>query len=145
MSTSSIQSASATTAKYYDLHVGGIGYLKRIRVVKPKKGGEFLACSVSALHGSADSVEYTNFDLRVSGSLAQRCIKALEQSMGADDKVLIGFKVGDIYPDAFTVTDGTDAGKLLQVIKGRLLQVTFAKINNISFDLPLSEPEAQAA
>jgi len=29
---------------YFDLHISGIGYLNRIREVKPKKGEPFLAC-----------------------------------------------------------------------------------------------------
>ncbi len=36
---------------YFNLHVEGVGYLNRVRTVKPKKGQEFLACTVAALRG----------------------------------------------------------------------------------------------
>ena len=38
-------------SKFYDLHVTGLGYLNRVRMVKPNKGETFLACSISALRG----------------------------------------------------------------------------------------------
>src|SRR5690606_14410667 len=36
---------------YFDLHITGLGYLSRIREVKPKKGDSFLACDIAALNG----------------------------------------------------------------------------------------------
>ena len=44
---------------YFDLHATGVGYLNRPRTVTPRKGEKFLACSISAMRGSADEVEYT--------------------------------------------------------------------------------------
>ena len=35
---------------YFDLHITGLGYLNRIREVKPKKGDSFLACDIAALN-----------------------------------------------------------------------------------------------
>ena len=37
---------------FFDLHVEGVGYLNRVRTVQPKKGQEFLACTVSAMRGA---------------------------------------------------------------------------------------------
>lgn len=34
--------------RYFDLITEGVGYLNRIRTVKPKKGHEYLACSIKA-------------------------------------------------------------------------------------------------
>jgi hypothetical protein len=60
---------------YFNLHVEGVGYLNRVRTVKPKKGQEFLACTVAALRGSDSDVSYTKFDCRVSGADAQAIVK----------------------------------------------------------------------
>src|SRR3546814_4854972 len=35
---------------YFDLHITGLGYLNRIRAVKPKNGDAFLACDIAALN-----------------------------------------------------------------------------------------------
>ncbi|WP_350617546.1 DUF3577 domain-containing protein, partial [Pseudomonas sp. HY7a-MNA-CIBAN-0227] len=41
-------------AKFFDLHTTGIGYLNRIREVKPRgKGKPFMAVTVAALRGSS--------------------------------------------------------------------------------------------
>ena len=59
---------------YFDLHITGLGYLNRIREVKPKKGDSFLACDIAALNGPSDDVSYVRFDARVSGSEAQHLV-----------------------------------------------------------------------
>lgn len=55
----------AQEAKYFDLHTTGIGYLNRIREVPIRRGEPFLAVTVAALHGAADSVEYSYIDCKV--------------------------------------------------------------------------------
>jgi hypothetical protein len=114
-----------TTAKYFDLHTSGIGYISRIREVKPKKGGNFLACKVSALCGSTDAVEYRPFDCRVSGSQAEKLVRRCMEAVDAEKKVLIAFNIGDIYPDLYTAADGTPA----VMMKGRLLRIDWIKVD----------------
>ncbi len=63
---------------FFDLHVNGVGYLNRIREVKPRKGQPFLACSISAMRGEPSDVEYTKFDLRVTGAEAKRVVAMLK-------------------------------------------------------------------
>jgi len=46
-------------AKYFDLHLTGVGYLNRIRLVTPKEGEPFLSVTLAALRGSVDNVLYT--------------------------------------------------------------------------------------
>ena len=85
---SQVQSQDATTntpigtpaegKAFFDLHVNGVGYLNRIREVKPRKGQPFLACSISAMRGDPSDVEYTKFDLRVTGSDAKRIVAMLK-------------------------------------------------------------------
>jgi len=124
---------------YFDLHTTGVGYLNRPRTVTPRKGEPFLACSISAMRGSADDVEYTKYDLRVSGSDAKEAIKFLESEVNAGKAVIIGFKIGDSYPDVFTYEKGEKKGETGVVTKGRLLKVTFAKVDGKTVDLPQTE------
>lgn len=130
-----MQVANPTVSKFFDLHTTGLGYLNRIRIVKPKKGDSFLACSISALRGDSQDPETSKFDLRISGAHAQACVEFLKNSVDADQKVLVGFKIGDIYPEMFEVSkDGEKQIKM--IIKGRLLQIVWAKIDGVPVNLP---------
>src|SRR3546814_1281032 len=73
---------------YFDLHITGLGYLNRIREVKPKKGDAFLACDIAALNGPSDDVSYVRFDTRVSGSEAQHLVRRCIQAVDAEKKAI---------------------------------------------------------
>ena len=143
------QSQSASQQSYFNLHVEGVGYLNRVRTVKPKKGQEFLACSIAAMRGSSDAVEYTKFDCTVSGADAKKVIRQLESDVNAERAVIIGFRIADIYPETFTFEKGITVGQLGVSIKGRLLRVKFAKVNGEAVDLPQpahsNQPESATA
>lgn len=89
-------------SEYFDLHTQGIGYLNRVREVRPKNGTPFWACDIAALHGSADNVNTTRFDCRVSGAKAIDLVQQYQDAVKQDRKVLIGFRLGDLYVDTFT-------------------------------------------
>jgi hypothetical protein len=129
---------------YFDLHVSGIGYLNRIREVKPRKGQTFLACSISAMRGDPMDVEYTKFDLRVTGSEAKRIVAMLRPEVDAKKAVILSFRIGDIYPEVFTYERGVKQGQQGVVIKGRLLKINFARIDGQIVELPKTEEPAQA-
>jgi len=114
---------------FFDLHITGLGYLNRIREVKPKKGDAFLACDIAALNGPSDDPEYRRFDVRVSGSQAQHLIRRCEQAVKAERKVLIGFRLGDLWTDIFTYTKGNRAGEQGVSLKARLLFVSWIKVD----------------
>jgi len=136
-------------SSFFNLHVEGVGYLNRVRTVKPKKGQEFLACTVSAMRGSTADLGYTKFDCRVSGAEARKIVKLLEPDVAAEKTVIIGFRIADIYPELFTFEKGDKKGQPGVSIKGRLLRVKFAKVNGEAVDLPepapVSESETVAA
>jgi hypothetical protein len=127
---------ASSKPSYFNLHVEGVGYLNRVRTVKPKKGQEFLACTVAALRGSDSDVSYTKFDCRVSGADAQAIVKRLEDDVAAEKAVIIGFRIADIYPEMFTFEKGDRKGQPGVSIKGRLLRIKFAKVNGKSIDVP---------
>ena len=129
---------ASSQPSYFNLHVEGVGYLNRVRTVKPKKGQEFLACTVAALRGSDSDVSYTKFDCRVSGADAQAIVKRLEDDVAAEKAVIIGFRISDIYPEMFTFEKGDRKGQQGVTIKGRLLKIKFAKVNGVAVDLPQS-------
>ena len=143
------QVQSQAQSAYFNLHVEGVGYLNRVRTVKPKQGPEFMACTVSAMRGHITSIGYTKFDCRVSGSEARKIVKLLEPDVAAEKTVIIGFKIADIYPEMFTFEKGDKKGQPGVSIKGRLLRVKFAKVNGEAVDLPepaqVSEPEGAVA
>ena len=130
------QSQATSQSSFFNLHVEGVGYLNRVRTVTPKKGQEFLACTVSAMRGSTDDIGYTRFDCRVSGADAKKIVKLLEPDVTAEKTVLIGFKIADIYPELFTFEKGDKKAQVGVSFQGRLLRIKFAKINGEAVDLP---------
>lgn len=129
---------------YFNLTASGLGYVNRIREVAPKKGEPFLCCDIAALRGAASDVEHTWFDCRVSGKEAQklvrRCINACEQKR----KVLIQFRIGDLYAETFTYSKGERAGQTGVSLKAHLLHIGLIKIDGEEvFRAPRSEPEPQ--
>ncbi len=120
---------SSNTKTYFDLHINGLGYLNRIREVQPKKGDAFLACDIAALNGPSDAPEYRRFDVRVSGSDAQHLVRRCIDAVKAEKKVLIGFRLGDLWADIFTRTKGERAGQQDVSLKARLLHISWIKID----------------
>ncbi len=135
-----MQTAQQQPREFFNLHTSGIGYLNRVRWVETqgrgRKAEPFLACSISALRGSSDAPDYTYFDLRVSGEEAIALIDGLRDEVNDRRKVLVSFKIGDIYPHLYDrdVRDqktgrSTGQKEMATLIKGRLIL-----INSISVD-----------
>lgn len=120
-----------TQPSYFDLHISGLGYLNRIREITPKKGQPFLACDIAALTGPSTDVEYRRFDVRVSGAEAQALIRRCAAAVSAERKVLIGFRLGDLWADVFTYAKGKHAGQQGVSLKARLLFVSWIKVDGV--------------
>lgn len=125
-------------AQAFNLITEGLGYLNRVRNVDVKKGAGYLACTINALMGAADDVEYLSFDCRVVSKQAIESVMLLRAAVEAKRKVLIGFRVGDGKPDFYEFPD-RETGQPVQRegIKGRLIQVLWAKIDGVNVDIPL--------
>ncbi len=130
------QRQANSQSSFFNLHVEGVGYLNRVRRIKPRKGQEFIACTVAALRGNESDVSYTKFDCRVSGADAQNVVTRLEADVAADKAVIIGFRIADIYPEMFTFEKGERKGQPGVSIKGRLLRIKFAKVNGKAVEVP---------
>lgn len=120
---------TSSEKSFFDLHITGLGYLNRIREVRPKKGEAFLACDIAALNGPSDDVSYIRFDTRVSGSEAQHLIHRCTEAVEAEKKVMIGFRLGDLWADTFTYSKGKRAGEQGVSLKARLLFISWIKVD----------------
>jgi hypothetical protein len=116
---------------YFNLHTQGIGYLNRIREVPIRRGQPFLACDIAALHGAADAVEYTRFDCKVSGAEAERLIRRCMDAVQAEKKVLLAFRIGDLWVDPFLYEKGERQGQPGASLKGRLLFIEWIKVDGV--------------
>lgn len=114
---------------FFDLHTSGVGYVNRIREVPVKRGDSFWACDIAALHGAKDDVQTTRFDCRVNGSEAEKLIMRCEQAVTDEKKVLIGFKLGDLYAETFVYEKGDKKGQTGISLKARLLYISWIKVD----------------
>lgn len=128
MTKTAVKSGTAE-ATYFDLHTTGIGYLNRIRKVEVRKGKPFTAVTVAALHGASDDVEYSYIDCTVTGSEAEKLVHRCAPAVTAGKKVLVAFRIGDIWTDVFTYTKGDKIGQPGACLKGRLLFISWIKVD----------------
>lgn len=134
------QSQEALT--YFNLHTSGIGYLNRVREVPVRRGPSFMACDIAALHGASNAVEYTRFDCKVAGGEAERLIRQYWDAVKADKKVLLSFRIGDLWIDPFLYEKGEKQGQPGASLKGRLLFIDWIKVDG---ELVYKAPARQEA
>lgn len=114
----------------FDVEINGFGYLNHVREIALTATHKMTVCTINALRGSVDDVEYTKFDCivddDVSAIISEHAVNA-EQS-----KVLIGFRLGDVRlgdSDIFVYKSGDKAGLPGAVIKSTLNRVDWIKVN----------------
>lgn len=127
---------------YFNLHTQGIGYLNRVREVQVRRGQPFMACDIAALHGAVDDVEYTRFDCKVAGGEAERLVRQHMADVQAERKVLIGFRIGDLWTDAFIYEKGERQGQPGASLKGRLIFIDWIKVDGQSVYKAPPRPQA---
>lgn len=127
--------------QYYDLHITGMGYLNRAREVAVRKNPSFLAVDITAIHGEANELQKTRFDCRVMGAEAQDILRLLMPHIEAGQKVLVGFRLGDLYAETF-IYKGEKAGQTGVSLKARLLQIIWVKVDGQPFEWPKDDKAA---
>jgi hypothetical protein len=137
------KTASSEKPKYFDLDINGIGYLNRIREVRPENGTPFLSVTIAALRGSADNVQHTHFECVVVGEEAKSLVCKLIPAVEAGLKVLVGFKLSDLQADVFTFKQGDRAGTTGISLKSRLLKFQWIKVEGKPF--PAASPVSRRA
>jgi Protein of unknown function (DUF3577) len=136
---------TAAPTTYFNLHTQGIGYLNRVREVPVRRGQPFMACDIAALHGASDDVEYTRFDCKVAGGEAERLIREHLEDVRAERKVLIAFRIGDLWVDAFTYEKGERKGQPGASLKGRLIFIEWIKVNGqLTYKAPARQDASSA-
>lgn len=125
----SLSSAAAIEAAYFNLHTQGLGYLNRIREVTPNRGKPFLACTIAALNGPTETPDYRYFDVTVCGAEAQQLVNRYAPAVAQGHKVLMGFRLGDLWTDLFRYSHGEKAGKTGVSLKARLLFISWIKVD----------------
>lgn len=140
-------SAAANEAAYFDLHTQGLGYLNRIREVTPNRGKPFLACTIAALNGPTETPDYRYFDVTVCGAEAQQLVNRYAPVVAQGHKVLMGFRLGDLWTDLFRYSRGEKAGKTGVSLKARLLFISWIKVDGqlVYQARPKSEAEGATA
>lgn len=133
------------TSKYINLITDGIGYLNRIRDIQPRRGDSFLCCDINAVYGPTGDVSYQRFDLKVSGSDAEHLVRRCQEAVVAGSKVLVGFRIGDLWVDQFTYSRGERAGQTGVSLKGRLLFIRFINIDGQRVYTAESKPRDEVA
>ena len=119
-----------TETKFFDLHTSGIGYLNRFRIVEPSNGRNYQSVTIAALRGNADNVQYTYIDCIVVEEEAKNVLLNLVDTDEKEAKYMVGFNIGDIYPETFTYKSGNKQGQTGVSLKGRLIKIKWLRKNN---------------
>ena len=128
---------------FYDLHINGIGFLDRIRMVTSKNGNPFMAVTVGlqdgeVLKGDYSKVSTTYLDCRVYGSRAFNILNdhVLQGNVDQANTVIRAVvKTGGLDAEMFTYAQGPKQGQNGVSLKSRLLQITHLYIAGDAVDL----------
>ncbi|MFP3670172.1 DUF3577 domain-containing protein, partial [Priestia sp. SIMBA_032] len=90
-------------------------------------------------------VQYTYIDCRVTGAEADTLIRHCREEINSDDKVLVGFTIGDIWISPFTYQKGEKKGQPGASLKGRLLYISMLRINGETVFRALPKDTAESA
>ncbi|MBW5288114.1 DUF3577 domain-containing protein [Burkholderia gladioli] len=133
--------------EFFNFHATGIAYLNRAREMTPRGGRPYLAASLSVLVGPKDNVQYSHVEVIVSGTEAIKVVEDLMQdSNDKGTKVLISFRVGDLFSTAFEYKSGDRKGEIGHNIRSRLIKVFWAKVNGeLVYEAPKVDDDAQAS
>ena len=152
----STQTSTSTQAqpRAYNLHTAGMGFINRLRFVKPDgKGKGYWCTSIGALYGVENEngrSESSLYDLRVVGAKAIETVQVLQAAFNEGKKIFVEFKAGDTRADVFQYKKGPKQGQWSACIKGTLLQIRKAwvegqlVIDNTQPESAEEAPESQA-
>ncbi len=119
--------------KYFDLQTTGVGYLRKVEDVKPDEGSPYVEVTIAALRGRTGQIQYTHFECSVVGSKAQATINELRSAVEGDLKVLVGFTISNLHLELGTYQGGERDGQIKARLKGRLLRISYAKVDGQPF------------
>ncbi|MFO6224824.1 DUF3577 domain-containing protein, partial [Pseudomonas aeruginosa] len=74
-------------------------------------------------------LETPYMDCKVVGAQAEKLVRRCKEAVEAEKKVLISFRIGDIWADPFTYEKGEKKGQSGASLKGRLLFISWIKVD----------------
>jgi hypothetical protein len=120
---------NANASNYINLHTQGIGYLSRVREVVVKgRRSSFWSADINMMHGEKgvdQGITYVPFQVNPTNQETVDLLK--EYATLSNDKnfsLMVQVRIGDFYPETFTMTKGDKAGQIRTVLKGRLILIT---------------------
>ncbi|HFJ0421585.1 TPA: DUF3577 domain-containing protein [Pseudomonas aeruginosa] len=117
----------------HELITWGIGYLSQPKDAM-KDGAPHLSCSIAALTGPVDiplgqQREYRYFHTVVTGEQAQTLVRRYTQAVNANRKVLIAFKLNDMWADPYIRTSGEKIGQAAATLESELTHINLVKVD----------------
>ncbi len=136
-------SAQNKNSSFYDIHISGIGFLDRIRMVTPKNGDPFMAATVGlqdgeVLDGDYSKVSTTYLDCIVSGPRAFNILNdhILQENVDQENTVIRAVvKTGGLNTEMFTYAQGPKQGQTGVSLRSRLFQITHLYVAGNAVDL----------
>lgn len=126
----------ASPGNHFNLYTTGAAYLSRIRTETPEDGKEpYLSCTLGALvgeYGNNLKPEYRYFNVRVYpiNLKTYQLVEGCEEPIIAESKVMVGFRLNDIWPKTFTLNKGENAGKKGVAFQSQLIEIDWVRIDN---------------
>jgi Protein of unknown function (DUF3577) len=123
---------SSSDVDFYNLQstkICGIGFVKQVRKVKPRRGEPFAACTLVALLGPAKSVRHRYYDCEATGKLAERILECKDAS-DAGRQIMIGFELSNAGLQQFKYRNGEKKDEVGFSEKADLVAIDWLKIDD---------------
>lgn len=94
---------------FYNLqtaNIRGVGQVKQVRSVTPRRGKPFTACTLVALLGPSKQPRHRYFDCEVTGQVAAQEILKCKEACDAGRKIMIKFELSTAELNPFTYRNG---------------------------------------
>lgn len=121
------------TTKYFDTVLYTRAQIKEIKIITPKKGPKYGACTLSIMDKDADGkTVYQTVDAIISGKPVKELLNGLKDRWPRDrtkndgDRWFADVNIGSIRTEAYTKKDGTVGA----VLKGRLINIRALRIGD---------------
>jgi hypothetical protein len=127
-------------SEYYNLNTTGIAKITSTRKVTPKGGKTYMAATLLAMQGAPDNARTVRYSVRAVTKDAAAALETLHNLKAQGTKsesnnirhndVTASFVVGDVSPDTYTYKDKEGNERMASIVKGRLLGIGWARVDN---------------
>src|SRR5690606_4673219 len=104
-----IMTTLSSNVEFYNLqsrYIRGVGQVKQIRQVAPRRGEPFTACTIVALMGPSKQPRHRYYDCEVTGLLAAEEILKCKEACDAGRRIMIKFELNRAELKPFTYRNG---------------------------------------